>query len=140
MLGLVLALVLFALTYFYSIVVAILSGSIFDRHASILLVLDLLDMVFIANLISMVMVSGYNTYFSAVADDDGDGMIVERDGFGDMKPRIAATIVIISSIYLLHEVMGDRVQDWRYLAMLTVIHLVLLATAVVLTLLRRRDP
>ncbi|WP_424931688.1 YqhA family protein [Amaricoccus macauensis] len=137
LLGLVLALVLFGLTFFHGIIAAVSSGTFFDRHQSILLVLDLLDMIFIANLISMVMVSGYNTLFSALDEEDGSGGITERDGFGAMKPRIAATIVIISAIHLLHEVMEDTLGDWRNILMLTVVHLALLGTAAVLMLLRR---
>lgn len=135
--GLVLTLLIFGLTFFHGILVAVTSGEIFDRHLAILLVLDLLDMIFIANLISMVLVSGYNTYYAAHSEETADGPISEHDGFGAMKPRIAATIVIISSIHLLHEILGKNVGDWRHLAVLTLVHLILLATAAALILLRR---
>ncbi len=138
-LGLLLALVLFGATFFWSIVEGVLNGDFLDRNAAILLVLDLLDMVFIANLIVMVMVSGYQAYFSGSVDPDNDDDLARRDSFARVKARIAATLVIISGIHLVHELLADEVASPLDLAVLAGVHLVLIATAAVLAVLARFD-
>ncbi|MCB1352586.1 MAG: hypothetical protein KDK03_07610 [Rhodobacteraceae bacterium] len=96
------------LTFFHGILVTVAPGGIFDRHPAVLLVLNLLDMNFIANLISMALVSGYDTYHATYFEETAGGPISEHDGFGAMQPRIPATIVIISAFHLLHEILGKN--------------------------------
>ncbi len=138
-LGLLMALVLFGATFFWSIVEGVLKGDFLDRSAAILLVLDLLDMVFIANLIVTVMVSGYQAYFAGAIDPDNDDDLARRDSFARVKARIAATLVIISGIHLVHELLAEDIASPLDLAVLAGVHLVLLLTAAVLALLARVD-
>ncbi|MGF1503235.1 MAG: YqhA family protein [Paracoccaceae bacterium] len=138
-LGLLLALVMFGATFFWAIIEAVITLEFLDRNAAILLVLDLLDMVFIANLIVMVMVSGYQAYFLEAGDPDTDEDLARRDSFAKVKARIAATLVIISGIHLVHELLADMPAPALDLAVLAGVHLVLLATAAVLVLLARDE-
>ena len=138
-LGLMLALVALGATFFLSIVEGVLNGDFLDRTRAILLVLDLLDMVFIANLIVMVMVSGYQAYFSGSVDPDKDDDLARRDSFPRVKARIAATLVIISGIHLVHELLAQDIASPLDLAALAGVHIVLLGTAAVLAILARLD-
>ncbi len=130
--GLVLGLLLLGVTFLWSIVDAVNHPGVLDRTRATLLVLDLLDMLFIANLVTMVMVSGYNAYYAHGISEDPASGFVERDGFGSMKPKIAVTIVIISAIHLLHELLAKPTGPWTDLLLLIALHLTLLATAAVL--------
>ena len=138
--GLLLALLVFGVTFFYSIVEAVISLEFLDRNKAILLVLNLLDMVFIANLVVMVMVSGYNIYYADATSPPEDlDSITNRDAFSAVKSRIAATLVIISAIHILHEILADDMATTRELLVLGALHLVLLATAAVLVFLSRNE-
>lgn len=131
--GLVLALLLLAITFLWSLVDAVQHPGVLDRTRAILLALDLLDMIFIANLITMVMVSGYNTYYThGISADETAGGFALRDGFSSMKPKIAATIVMISAIHLLHQFLAKPTAPWQDVLVLIAIHLTLLITAVLL--------
>jgi len=130
--GLMLALLVLTASFFYALAEAVVSLDFLDREKSILLVLDLLDMVFIANLIVMVMVSGYNAYFSAITRGlRRDRLFSYNDEFQPVKSRIAATLVIITGIHLVHEVLAGEKSDPTQLLMLGITHLVLLVSAAV---------
>ncbi len=130
--GLMLALLVLAASFFYALGEAVITRDFLDRDKTILLVLDLLDMVFIANLIVMVMVSGYNAYHAATRRGlRRDGPFYYNDEFQPVKSRIAATLVIITGIHLVHEVLAGDLSDPVGLLMLGVTHLILLASAAV---------
>lgn len=130
--GLMLALLVLTASFFYALIEAVISLDFLHRDRSILLVLDLLDMVFIANLIVMVMVSGYNAYFSAITRGlRRDRLFSYSDEFQPVKSRIAATLVIITGIHLVHEVLAGDEADPMQLLMLGVTHLILLVSAAV---------
>jgi uncharacterized protein (TIGR00645 family) len=130
--GLMLALLVLTASFFYALAEAVVTLDFLDREKSILLVLDLLDMVFIANLIVMVMVSGYNAYFSAITRGlRRDRLFSYNDEFQPVKSRIAATLVIITGIHLVHEVLAGEKSDPTQLLMLGITHLVLLVSAAV---------
>ena len=130
--GLMLALLVLTASFFYALVEAVVTLDFLDRNESILLVLDLLDMVFIANLIVMVMVSGYNAYAAAITRGlRHDRMFSYSDEFQPVKSRIAATLVIITGIHLVHEVLAGDLSDPVGLLILGATHLILLASAAV---------
>lgn len=130
-LGLMLALILFGMTFFYAIVESVVNRDFLNRNTAILLVLDLLDMVFITNLIVMVMVGGYNSYISALRGmRREDGFMSYSDAFAPVKSRITATLVIISGIHVLHEILSGENRTVLHLLVLGALHLVLLTSAV----------
>ncbi|WP_162683379.1 hypothetical protein [Rhodobacteraceae bacterium DSL-40] len=96
------------LTFSHGILVTVAPGGIFDRHPASLLALNLLDMIFIANLISTARGRGNNTYDAAHFEKTAGGPNSEHDGSGAVKPRIPATIVIIAAFHLLHEILGKN--------------------------------
>lgn len=128
--GLMLALLVLSVSFFYALGEAVVTLDFLDRDKTILLVLDLLDMVFIANLIVMVMVSGYNSYHAATCRGmHRDGMFSYSDEFQPVKTRIAATLVIITGIHLVHEVLAGDMTEPGSLLVLGATHLILLASA-----------
>lgn len=136
--GLMAALLVFGVSFFYAIYESVVSLDFLDRDKAILLVLDLLDMVFIANLVVMVMVSAYNAYYVAYQlGRDGDEQLSYTDEFAPVKSRIAATLVIISGIHVVHEVLAGDLEDPSDLLILGALHLVLLATAAVFAYMAR---
>lgn len=138
--GLMLALLVFGVTFFFAIYEAVVTFEFLDRNAAILLVLDLLDMVFIANLIVMVMVSGYNAYVAAARmPDDDTAQISFSDEFAPVKSRIAATLVIISGIHLVHEVLSGDLASPEKLLVLGAVHLMLLASAAVFSFMAMQE-
>ncbi|MEI4231954.1 YqhA family protein [Roseovarius sp. D22-M7] len=142
--GLMLALLVLTASFFYALAEAVISLDFLHRDRAILLVLDLLDMVFIANLVVMVMVSGYNAYFSAITRGlRRDRLFSYSDEFQPVKSRIAATLVIITGIHLVHEVLSGEQTDPAQLLILGVTHLILLVSAAVFFYVgrfERRDP
>ena len=130
--GLMLALLVLTASFFYALVEAVATLDFLHRDRAILLVLDLLDMVFIANLIVMVMVSGYNAYAAAITRGlRQDRMFSFSDEFQPVKSRIAATLVIITGIHLVHEVLAGDLSDPVSLLTLGATHLVLLSSTAV---------
>jgi len=130
--GLMLALLVLGFSFFYALFESVVTRDFLDRDKTILLVLDLLDMVFIANLIVMVMVSGYNSYHAATRRGlQRDRMFSYSDEFQPVKSRIAATLVIITGIHLVHEVLAGDMARPTDLLVLGATHLVLLVSAAV---------
>ncbi|MGF1444603.1 MAG: YqhA family protein [Pikeienuella sp.] len=142
--GLVLLLVFLLVSFYAAMVQAVLAPQGGDRYSVILLVLDLLDMVFVAHLIVMTVVGFYNSYFRApgraAAEEDGEEpAIAFAGGLEAMKSHFAVVLVVISGIHLLHEVLAGETGDPARLLGLAVVHVVLLATAVALVWIARAD-
>ncbi|CAJ1369892.1 unnamed protein product [Effrenium voratum] len=105
LIGLSVGMVLFLITFFVDIYDAVATYEFLDRKKTILLILNLLDMVFIANLVVMVANNTYNT-FRLKSSAHGEGFIKESErAYRRMKHRIVSTIVIISSIHVLSELL-----------------------------------
>ncbi|MGX1498246.1 YqhA family protein [Roseibium aggregatum] len=139
LLGLSIAMVLFLVTFFVDIYDAIQSFEFLDRKKTILLILNLLDMVFIANLVIMVATNTYNT-FRLKALVQGDDYIQQGEkAYRRMKHRIVSTIIIISSIHVLSELLEFSQTTPLQVAALLGFHLVLLATYVVTNVFKSSD-
>ncbi|MES0809542.1 YqhA family protein [Roseibium sp. SCPC15] len=137
--GLSIGMVLFLITFFVDIYDAVSTYEFLDRKKTILLILNLLDMVFIANLVVMVANNTYNTY-RLKASAHGEGYIKESErAYRRMKHRIVSTIVIISSIHVLSELLEfSQISTLQFVALFG-FHLVLLATYVVTNVFRSSD-
>ncbi|WP_299480198.1 YqhA family protein [uncultured Roseibium sp.] len=139
LIGLSVGMVLFLITFFIDIYDAIATYEFLDRKKTILLILNLLDMVFIANLVVMVANNTYNT-FKLKASAYGEGFIKESErAYRRMKHRIVSTVVIIASIHVLSELLEFSQINPLQVAALLGFHLVLLATYVVTNVFRTND-
>jgi uncharacterized protein (TIGR00645 family) len=106
----------------------------------ILVVLTLIDLTLAANLLLIVIFSGYESFvskFDIDAGDDRPGWMGKVD-FGGLKLKLVASIVAISGIHLLKRFMeigaGTRAEDPtnNELYWLVVIHLTFVASGVLL--------
>lgn len=110
-----------------------------NESRMVLAVLGLVDMVMVANLIVMVVISGYENFVSRL---DVEGAKDRLSWFGkldagSLKIKLATSIVAISSIHLLKAFLdaGDIPTD--KLIMMVVIHMAFIASALMLAYLDR---
>jgi len=137
--GLGVAMVLFLITFFVDIYGAIQTFEFLDRKKTILLILNLLDMVFIANLLIMVATNTYNTFLLKKSVHGDDYIQQGQMAYRRMKHRIVSTIIIISSIHVLSELLEFSQTSPLQVAALFGFHLILLATYVVTNVLRSNE-
>ncbi|MEP3048665.1 MAG: YqhA family protein [Roseibium sp.] len=131
LIGMAIGLILFLITYFVYIFESVQSFEFLDRKKTILLMLNLLDMVFIANLVIMIATNTYNT-FRIKASAHGEDYIQQgQKAYRRMKHRIVSTIIIISSIHVLSELLEFSRMSLMEVVALLGFHLILLATYVV---------
>ncbi len=105
LIGLAIAFIMFELAYFREVFEALSDIVNLGRLKAILLVLDLIDMVLIANLVVMVMISGYEIFVDRFNVQPGGTLpdwIGSARGPGELEIKIVTTILLISTIHLLH--------------------------------------
>ena len=130
--GLVLILVTFAVKFASLIVNAGTAGS----EATIIGVLSLIDFTLLANLVLIVMLSGYKTFVSQLdlqGHPDTPQWIGHID-FADLKLKLMASIVAISAIQLLEDFLHLDVLPNRELAWHVGIHITFVVSALLLAL------
>jgi uncharacterized protein (TIGR00645 family) len=108
-------------------------------HASetdvILGILTLIDVVFTANLVLIVVLSGYENFVSRIEADDHDRPDwMTKVDFGGLKHKLMTSIVAISAIQLLRAFMNIEQYDNTKLAWLAGIHVVFLLSMLVVAL------
>ena len=102
-----------------------------NESRMVLAVLGLVDMVMVANLIVMVVISGYENFVSRL---DLDGVKDRLSWFGkldagSLKIKLASSIVAISSIHLLKAFLDAGDIPTEKLVMLVVIHMAFIVSA-----------
>lgn len=97
-------------------------------------VLSLVDVSLLANLVLMVAMSGYEHFISRIdgAKPESRPAFLGTVGFGELKLKLSASIVIISGISLLELFMTVRDLDDRTLAWGVGMHLTFVVSAFVL--------
>lgn len=133
-LGLILVVVALGVTFFrellhlYQIVFSAGEAEV------VLLVLSLVDVVLVANLIIMVMISGYENFVSdiAVGEDEEAPEWLGKIDAGNLKVKVAAAIVAISSIHLLRAFLNINELSESKIILLMVLHLVFVFSALLL--------
>jgi uncharacterized protein (TIGR00645 family) len=104
-------------------------------------VLGLIDMTFTANLLIIVIFSGYENFVSRidVGDRDKPQWMAKVD-FGGLKQKLMTSIVAISAIQVLKAFMNlDKMSDPSILAWLVGIHVVFLGSMLVLAIVDRLE-
>lgn len=104
LIGLVVALIVLEIKFAEHLLDSLTELGAVTREQAILVTLDLIDMVLIANLAVMIVISGYETFISRLHVDDESSVPtwMRRSTTGKLKLRIATTILLISTIHLLH--------------------------------------
>jgi uncharacterized protein (TIGR00645 family) len=137
-LGLVAALLILMLHFFkvFGLFVADLMSA--SQNDVILGVLSLIDVVFTANLVLIVIFSGYENFVSQITTDDGEEdsrpLWMSRVDFGGLKQKLITSIVAISAVEVLKAFMNIEHYDTGKLGWLVGIHIVFLASMLVVAL------
>jgi uncharacterized protein (TIGR00645 family) len=102
-------------------------------------VLSLVDLILIANLVVMVIISGYENFVSHV---DTEGITDKLSWFGKLdagsiKIKLASSIVAISSIHLLQRFLEANTVANDKLYVLMALHLTFVVSALLLTYIDR---
>ena len=102
-------------------------------------VLSLVDLILIANLVVMVIISGYENFVSHV---DTEGITDKLSWFGKLdagsiKIKLASSIVAISSIHLLQRFLEANTVANDKLYVLMAVHLTFVVSALLLTYIDR---
>ncbi len=104
LLGLLVMFIIFEITFVTHLIDLITDDGPTNRTKVILVTLDLIDMVLIANLIVIVIISGYKIFISPLIDENDPSVPkwLRSATPAEVKLRIATTILLISTIHLLH--------------------------------------
>ncbi|WP_085442569.1 TIGR00645 family protein [Magnetofaba australis] len=100
----------------------------------VLAALALIDMVLVANLLIMVILSGYENHVSSLDLDEGQERLswLGKLDAGSLKVKLSASIVAISSIHLLKAFMGSQNIANDKLMWMVIIHLTFVVSAVLM--------
>jgi uncharacterized protein (TIGR00645 family) len=138
-LGLAVALAIYAVSFLKKLW-RIASNALTYNDAEMLLsMLALIDGALVASLIVMVMISGYENFVSSFDEDNGQERLswIGKLDAGSLKIKVASAIVAISSIHLLQAFMNIGNFTSEQLLWLTIIHMVFVASALLLGVLDR---
>ena len=105
----------------------------------VLAVLSLVDLIMVANLVVMVIISGYENFVSHI---DAESSTDKLSWFGkldagSLKIKLASSILAISSIHLLQRFLEANTVSNDKLYVLIVMHLTFVVSALMLTYIDR---
>jgi len=104
---------------------------------AVLGVLALIDLSLAANLLLIVIFSGYENFVSRFDESNADVSFLGKLDAGSLKIKVASSIVAISSIHLLQIFLNAQHYDNTKLMWYTLIHLAFVVSAVMLGFLER---
>lgn len=140
-LGLTLALLMLTVIFLRELVYYVPHMMTLSPEKTILVVLTLIDLTLAANLLLIVMFSGYENFVSKFDFDTGTDRPdwMGKVDFGGLKMKLIASIVAISAIHLLKKFMeiGDPsalAASWDTLFWLTLIHMTFVFSGVLMAL------
>jgi uncharacterized protein (TIGR00645 family) len=138
-LGLAAFLLLIAVQFCREMVHVTAAMPTFGATDLVLVALSLVDLVLVASLVVMVMLSGYENFVSKldIATAQRNLAWLGKLDAGSLKLKVAASIVAISSIHLLGAFMEAKDQPNDKLMWLVIIHLTFVVSALLLTIMDR---
>jgi uncharacterized protein (TIGR00645 family) len=107
-----------------------------NETGMMLIVLNLIDMVMIANLIMMVILGGYETFVSRMhlqSHPDRPEWLDEVNA-GTMKIKLALSLITISSIHLLSTFIDPAEKQYYVVMWQVIIHITLVGSAIAIAL------
>ncbi len=134
--GLILALVALLYVFGHEALTATLKLAELKETDIIVWVLSLIDLSLMANLLLMVIFSGYENFVSKmdVAEHPDRPAWMGKIDFSGMKLKLIASIIAISAIHLLRAFMEVESMDKTNLQWMVIIHLTFVASGVLLAL------
>lgn len=133
-LGLILALFILMVIFLQELVTQIPQLFSVDETAVIVWILTLIDLSLSANLVLMVIFSGYENFVSKMevsAHPDRPPWMGKVD-FGGMKLKLIASIVAISAIHLLKAFMAIETYDKENMKWLVIVHMTFVISGLLL--------
>lgn len=130
-LGLIIVLAVYVYHFGFKLIELVSGASAHHEAALMLQVLDLVDVVMIANLLIMVIVGGYETFVSHLnlTDHPDNPEWLDDVNAGTMKVKLALSLIGISSIHLLRTFIDPALYSWEAIMWQVSIHLTLLVSA-----------
>ena len=137
--GLVLVVVALGATFFRELWHLYATVTTAGESEIVLLVLSLVDIVLVANLLIMVVISGYENFVSDIDVAEGEEAPdwLGKIDAGNLKVKVAAAIVAISSIHLLRAFLNINEMAESKVILLMIMHLVFVFSALLLAYLDR---
>lgn len=105
--GLIIALMTYAYTYFFTVIHLIRDVGHINSNGVMVILLELVDMVMIASLIKMIITGSYHAFISR-HHEYGD----DKASSGFLKVKIATSLIGVSAIHLLQSFMIIEKIDW----------------------------
>lgn len=138
-LGLAVALAIYAVSFLKKLWKIAVNTLTYNDAEMLLAMLALIDGALVASLIVMVMISGYENFVSSFDENNGQERLswIGKLDAGSLKIKVASAIVAISSIHLLQAFMNIGNFTSEQLLWLTIIHMVFVASALLLGVLDR---
>jgi uncharacterized protein (TIGR00645 family) len=138
-LGLAALLIVFAVHFVREIIHLFENILVAKETDAVLGALSMIDLVLIAGLVVMVMLSGYENFVSRLDIGETEKTIswLGKLDSGTLKLKVAATIVAISSIQLLKGFMELETLPNDKLLWMTIMHLTFVVSALLLALMDR---
>jgi uncharacterized protein (TIGR00645 family) len=139
-LGLAILLIALSISFFKELWHLFAHVALIAESDLVLAALTLIDLVLVASLIVMVMISGYENFVSrieAAGNDDRLAWVGKLDA-GTLKLKVSSSIVAISSIHLLKSFMNIANIDNTKLLWLVVIHLTFVVSAVMMAVMEKK--
>ncbi len=132
-LGLIVILGAYAIRFLVELAKLVSHITYFDDVRIMLGVLDLIDVVMIANLLIMVIIGGYETFVSPLRlqNDPERPEWLDEVNAGSMKVKLALALIGISSIHLLRTFIDPSKQTNDAIMWQVLIHLTLVVSAIV---------
>jgi len=130
--GLTVVLIVYAYLFIHQLIILVGHVNAFTDVQIMLRVLDLIDVVMIANLLIMVIVGGYETFVSRLglgAHPDNPNWL-DHVNAATMKVKLALALITISSIHLLRTFIDPNVQTDGSIRWQVIIHLTLVGSAI----------
>ena len=134
-LGLIVASVAYAYKFMTELAHLVTDLFSLSEEAVLMIVLTLVDIVMVANLLTMVIVGGYATFVSRLnllADHKDRPDWLDKIDAGTLKVKLAGALVGISAIHLLKTFINIQQHDERMVFWQLMIHLVFLGSSVIL--------
>ena len=130
--GMILILGVYAWRFILELVVLGSHATSLDSTGFMLVVLDLIDIVMIANLLIMVIIGGYETFVSPLhlKETDDRPEWLDEVNAGSMKVKLAIALISISSIHLLRTFIDPSRLSNMNVMWQVLIHLTLVVSAI----------
>lgn len=134
--GLIVILGVYAYRFILELIALTTHSTSFDNIQFMLVVLDLIDVVMIANLLIMVIIGGYETFVSPMHlhDHVDRPEWLDEVNAGSMKVKLALSLIGISSIHLLRTFIEPSKLTNYDVMWQVVIHLTLVVSALAIAL------